>query len=385
MAPTVKLRSIALGPCLAALGCGGSARPAEAPRPAEGEPAVVAIDRPEPDQEEPVAEVTTEAPLLTGKLDTGWSAALRDKRPGPRIAKLVQTELTALQRLLSVTPKRSPDRAPLLHRVAMAALELARAHDKDGKPDEAKHIRQQGIEHLEQHAKEFPSDRRHDEVLYHLALARERSGDIAAARKAYFELVKQAPKSKFVPAAYLAFGEIFFRQAQTDASKPALAEQMYKQVLKHPPPDNWLYGYAAYQLGRVQAAKQDHVNALNSQRKAVEFTLRFKALPQAQGLHHVAGLELVRQFARVGRADKARPFFERVVTGAFASELLIMLAREYLQGGQLKQVEVLAKDALRGALKQFECVNWGAILEELQHRGRAQSLTGLLKARCPKR
>ena len=329
-----------------------------------------------------MAEVTTEVPPVVGELDTGWRAALRDKRRAPRIAKLVQTELSALQRLLSVTPKQSPDREPLLHRVATASLELARALDKDGKPDEAKLSRQQGIEHLEQHAQEFPSARRHDEVLYLLALAHERSGDFAAARKAYFELVKRAPKSKFVPAAYLAFGEIFFREAQRDASKLALAEQSYKQVLKYPPPDNWLYGYAAYQLGRVYAAKQDHAQALESQRKAIDFTLRFKALPQGQGLHHAAGLELMRQFAQIGQPDKAKAFFERVVTGTFASELLVMLAREYVRSGQLKQAHTLAKDALGASLGPLECNHWRTVVEELQLRGAAKNLTRALQARC---
>ena len=49
------------------------------------------------------------------------------------------------------------------------------------------------------------------------------------ARKVYLDLIQKAPASQYVPSAYLAFGELFFQEAQADRpAKWALAEQSYR-------------------------------------------------------------------------------------------------------------------------------------------------------------
>src|SRR5580698_9806465 len=63
-----------------------------------------------------------------------------------------------------------------------------------------------------------------DEVLYYLAYEYEQANDLDNARKVYLELIQNSPQSKFIPNAYLAFGELFFNEAQGDPSKWALAE-----------------------------------------------------------------------------------------------------------------------------------------------------------------
>ena len=42
----------------------------------------------------------------------------------------------------------------------------------------------------------------------------------------------------------MAFGELFFQEAQGDPSKWDLAAAAYKEVIKYPPPTNKVYGYA---------------------------------------------------------------------------------------------------------------------------------------------
>ena len=37
----------------------------------------------------------------------------------------------------------------------------------------------------------------------------------------------------------------------------------YKEVIKYPPPNNKVYGYARYKLGYVHWNKGDYANALN--------------------------------------------------------------------------------------------------------------------------
>src|SRR5262249_44276589 len=82
-----------------------------------------------------------------------------------------------------------------------------------------------------------------DETLYDLAYEYEQGGDLAEARKAYLDLIQASPGSKYVPSAYLAFGELFFQEAQGDPSKWALAEQSYKEVVRYPAPDNKVLAY----------------------------------------------------------------------------------------------------------------------------------------------
>src|SRR5262249_40816932 len=85
-----------------------------------------------------------------------------------------------------------------------------------------------------------------DEVLYYLAYEYEQANQLDQARKVYLELIQSWPQSKFIPNAYLAFGELFFNEAQGDPSKWQFAEQSYQEVIKYPPPDNKVWGYAHY-------------------------------------------------------------------------------------------------------------------------------------------
>jgi hypothetical protein len=75
------------------------------------------------------------------------------------------------------------------------------------------------------------------------------------ARKTYFMLLKSFPTSPYIPGAYLAFGELFFREAASDPSKWPLAEQSYLKVVTYPPPDNDAYGYALLRLGVVNESQ----------------------------------------------------------------------------------------------------------------------------------
>jgi TolA-binding protein len=71
---------------------------------------------------------------------------------------------------------------------------------------------------------------------YARAFESERSGDLPAARRSYFELISKYPNSALVPYAYFAFGELFFQEAEQDPSKLALAAQAFMKVLSFPDP-----------------------------------------------------------------------------------------------------------------------------------------------------
>ena len=66
---------------------------------------------------------------------------------------------------------------------------------------------------------EYPNYPQLDEVLYYLAYEYEQANENDKARQVYFELIQTRPNSKYIPNAYLAFGELFFNEAQGDPSK----------------------------------------------------------------------------------------------------------------------------------------------------------------------
>src|SRR5690606_25343876 len=92
--------------------------------------------------------------------------------------------------------------------------------------------RKSAIKYYQQMVKSYSSYSKLDEVLYYLAYEYEQAGDLQNARKTYFDLIEKAPKSTYVPNAYLAFGELFFQEATADPSKWALAEAAYLEVMK---------------------------------------------------------------------------------------------------------------------------------------------------------
>ena len=73
-----------------------------------------------------------------------------------------------------------------------------------------------------------------------------------------------------MPNAYLAFGELFFQEAQGDPSKWALAEQSYREVIKYPAPENKVLGYAHYKLAYVYWNKGDFALALSELKKTID-------------------------------------------------------------------------------------------------------------------
>src|SRR5262249_51317521 len=137
-------------------------------------------------------------------------------------------------------------------------------------------------------------------------LEAERAGRLDLARKSYLDLIQRWPSSRLIPNAYLAFGEMFFEEA--DPTKLALAEQSYKEGIKYPPPDNRVHGYAYYRLAQVFAKKGDDPHALSALMKANEYARRYE---DTTGLAAATRRDVVAVYARVGDPAKAREFFAR--------------------------------------------------------------------------
>ncbi len=315
--------------------------------------------------------------------------ANRDTRKGKmenRARALLITEITGLERLYKQTPKSSPDHPQLLLRLAegYAELEQAAVRDKiqaDIKVQDAKAKKQsttelrkeidkakkmedaarvKAISYYKRMASWYSNYSKIDEVLYYLAFEYEQGGDLKNARATYFELIDKAPKSQYVPNAYLAFGELYFQEASADPSKWALAEAAYKEVLKSPPPGNKLYGYARYKLGYVYWNQGQYKQALEEFKQVIAFGTQYASLPNAAQLAKSARRDLIPVYAASEQPDRAYNYFKPLSGDkggetALTLEMMRDLGHAYIDTGHYPEGIKLYDDLMSRDKGEFWC------------------------------
>jgi len=322
------------------------------------------------------------------------NAAQRDERRNrlaARSRQLLITEIQGLESLFASTPKNAPDRPKLMRRLAEGYVELESAAFRDKtensiKADEAKRknpkgekafraeaakadkilvaSRQQAIKYYtllkNGYSKWCQSTNAQDptkstgctdEVLYYLAYEYEQANQLDQARKVYFELIQNWPQSKFIPNAYLAFGELFFNEAQGDPSKWQLAEQSYIEVTKYPAPDNKVWGYSHYKLGYVYWNQGEFPKALSEFKKTIEYGMQYQQMPNAKELANSARRDIVPVYALAASPRAAHDFFKPLSgdTGVNNEKTLKMLddlGQNYLDTGHYKEAIDLYKDLM---------------------------------------
>lgn len=341
---------------------------------------------------------------------------LRKTRLKKRSRALLITEIQGLEGLFARTPRHDPDRPQLTRRLAETYVELENAanHDKTAwqidaqnkhrrrqyaaerqsrvQAEKAKRIeqaaRRKAIAYYTVMATDYPNYSKIDEVLYYLAYEYEQAGDLKNARKVYYDLIQQAPNSPFIPNAYLAFGELFFQEAQTDPSKWDLAAAAYQKVIGYPPPKNKVYGYAHYKLGYVYWNKGDYVHAIDQFAKTIQYGMKFSTMPNAKQLAKAARRDMIPVYAVAGRADRAYGFFKPLSGdrgGSNKNTLAMMnnLGQAYLDTGHYPDAITLYKDLLRRdrgdktcfyqaqittAVEAYKSSNKDAIVKELDRQ-----------------
>lgn len=322
-----------------------------------------------------------DAQLSPGAPSETQSAAQRDERASrlqPKVRALLVTEIQGLERLFSSTSKKSPDRVQLARRLAENYVELEAAAFRDKteagvraeearrkkSADAAKHkqdatnsnkvmlaARKKAIEYYTLITKDYPNYSHLDEVLYYLAYEYEQANDYTNARKVYYELIQNVPQSKYIPNAYLAFGELFFNEAQTDPSKWDLAAASYREVVKYPAPDNKVFGYAHYKLAYVHWNKGELTQALDEFKKTIDYGTQFASLPNAAPLAVSARRDIIPVYAVAGKPEGAFNFF-RAISGdakgetAKTYEMMDLLGQNYLDTGHYREAIVLYNDLM---------------------------------------
>ena len=270
------------------------------------------------------------------------SEAPRDERTIRREARkrgLLAVEVQRIESLFAGTKRNAPDRHQIARRLADGYVELESAAFRDKTEAEirrdalrTKDPRAAGVEQTQANeadrvmkaarrraielysllAADYPTHPLLDEVLYYLAYEYEQAGDLKNARTVYYDLIQRAPQSKYVPNAYLAFGELFFNEAQGDPSKWDLAAQAYTEVVKYPPPANKAFGYAWYKMAYVFWNKGELDKSLNAFKKTIEYGVSNPTLPGASKLADSARRDVIPVYAVKGDPDKAYAFLHGI-------------------------------------------------------------------------
>src|SRR5207245_5335576 len=115
------------------------------------------------------------------------------------------------------------------------------------------------------HPDKYGSYKRMDEVLFYLAYMLTEVKKEDAARKYFKRLIKDYPKSRFIPYAFFAFGEFYFEQKQLED-----AMKFYDRVLQFP--ESPIFGYAQYKEGWVYYNLGDFKQALATFVSVVELS-----------------------------------------------------------------------------------------------------------------
>jgi tetratricopeptide (TPR) repeat protein len=304
---------------------------------------------------------------------------LRTTRLQARGRALLITEISGLERLYKRTPRRSPDRAQLVRRLAEGYVELESAATRDKikadidaedaknqkqktKYDASKRestaaqqivvkSRENAIKYYTRMKKDYPDYSKIDEILYYLAYEYEQAKDLERARNVYLELIEKAPNSPYVPNAYLAFGELFFNEAMGDPSKWALAESAYKEVTKYKPPQNKVYGYALYKLGYVYWNSGEYAQAIQEFKNVIEYGDKYAEMPNAKLIQKSARRDIIPVYAVAGKASKAFNFFRPLSGDSGGSqELTLQMLRDlgisYYDTGHYEEAITLYRDLM---------------------------------------
>jgi tetratricopeptide (TPR) repeat protein len=102
---------------------------------------------------------------------------------------------------------------------------------------------------------------RTDEVLYFLGHNLLEMGDDRKAMLAYGRLISKYPKSKFLPDAYLSFGEYYFNTSKGRRDMLEKALDYYKKAAGFP--ENQVYGFALYKQGWCYFNLSDYPKAMD--------------------------------------------------------------------------------------------------------------------------
>ena len=193
---------------------------------------------------------------------------------------------------------------------------------KAGKAELTTRQKQYGKLATEQYTKivkEYPDFERSDEVLFFLGTYLMEEGQGHKALVAFKRLVQKYPKSKYMPDAWLAFGEHYFNNSKGKRADLEKALEAYKKAAEYP--ESQVYAFALYKQGWCYFNLSDYPNAKDKWKAVVLYgelaganAVEKDGKKSKNSLIREARTDYVRAFSREGDVMLAREDFSKVAT-----------------------------------------------------------------------
>ena len=204
------------------------------------------------------------------------------------------------------------------------------------------------INHLKRIERNFPRFAKLDEVLYSLGFhlgELERPGE---AVDAYMRLVRKAPKSSYLPDAYLGIGNYYFGKNQGGE-----ALKWYNKVSEFQ--DSAVYGWGLYYIAWVNYNTQNWDGAVKGFVRVLDYSKN-----EARGrvtFVEDASKYLVRSWAETGKPKEALDFFARVAKG---SEVMLLdnLALYYAESSSYDKSNTVIDELIEFAKEDAQMVKY---------------------------
>jgi len=225
-----------------------------------------------------------------------------------------------------------------------------------------------------------------DEVLYFLAFEHEQAGNLVTARDVYLRLITEWPTSQYIANAYLAFGELYFDEAQSDPKQWPVAKRAYDKVLDHAPGKSTLRGYAHYKLGYVHWNQGRPAKAIEQFQKVISLGVQWPQLPNAKGLTQAARRDIVPVFSLAGDARKAWAFFQPLSgdnPGETEKTVAMMeaLGKTLIDTGHYREASTLYRELLTHNAGSRSCEYQASLVKATMaiHSGKKQPVLAALE------
>lgn len=250
----------------------------------------------------------------------------------------------------------------------------------------------------------YPEFPRMPEVLNALAQAYWETGEYRQALPVYKRLIKEHPKSKYVPDAWLAYGEYFFQLADDDERDVKRALDAYERAAADESAS--IFGYAVYKQGWCHYNLSRYDRAAEKFKEVILYSeLNADLLGERRiALSRESRKDFVLAYAQYGGARGAPEEFGAIAKGDELGRMLERLADIYYGDGKdrdaILMYRVLMKrkpDAIANALYQGKIVKLAsrigekrqvvrqarALVKEFERvRARVERLSGTEKERA---
>ncbi len=282
---------------------------------------------------------------------------------------LLKKEIQLIKRLASQTSNDNPEKAEILKRLADAyksffdqlnflARELDEkifsAKQQGNKKTAAKMLAQQkaldkkaedyrkkAIQAYVEIRNNFPDYPVYDEILFAIAYEIDQMAQALSykekdkkskyrerARIFYQELIRNYPRSRFIPHAWMAFGEYYFHEAK-DVDR---AMKAYEKVVEWGEENNPNYVVAMYYQAWCLFNMQEFKKTINQFNEVIQYAENNPEHREAQVVAGRSRMEMVDSYSKIGNPSQAWEFFKKI-GGDRAHAMLDKLANLYYDEG----------------------------------------------------